>query len=417
MKNYVSIVKFAQIMCAVFSFGMVFGLSSAVEAASALTSDPATSATSSPFPTAVTNAQNGDAAPSVSNPGGAANLAAMPATPTELTPLSQPPPGIAIPAPPPVSALMPSSTTTSTAAIPPPPSSATLSTDAVQLATQAEQAAMQAQMQAESDQARRDREHIEKSYDRASNGLLPLNPDQIRQFMHRLEQTQDAAEPPSSGQPKGEVRVSTLPLDPGVDPPQINLAAGYITTITLVDASGAPWPILDVGVGGNFEVSPTTNGTHVIRVMPLTRFGSGDLSVLLRDLPTPIIFRLSAGGPSVDLRYDARIPKYGPNGKAPLIDHPKLEAGDSDMMMILENAPPREAKRLKISGLDARTMAWSLDSKVYVRTPLTLLSPAWDSSISSADGMKVYEIGDAPVLLMSDNGSMLRGRLVQEDNP
>ena len=86
------------------------------------------------------------------------------------------------------------------------------------------------------------------------------------------------------------------------------------------------------------------------------------------------------------------------------------------MMMILENAPPKGAKRIKISGLDARTMAWSVDSKVFVRTPLTLLSPAWNSSIASADGMRVYEIGDAPVLLMSDNGAMLRGRLIQEDD-
>jgi Putative outer membrane core complex of type IVb secretion len=51
-----------------------------------------------------------------------------------------------------------------------------------------------------------------------------------------------------------------------------------------------------------------------------------------------------------------------------------------------------------------------------VRTPLTLLSPAWNSSVSSADGMTVYEIGDAPVLLMSDNGAMIRARLLRDDD-
>jgi intracellular multiplication protein IcmK len=288
--------------------------------------------------------------------------------------------------------------------------------DATQLATQAEQAAMQAQAQKEEAEQKREKEHVIKSFDRASSGLLPLTPDQIRDFMHRVEITQEASVPPSSGPPKGKVSVNTLSLDPGIEPPQVNLAAGYVTTITVVDATGEPWPIMDVGVGGNFEVTPTQSGSHVVRLMPLSRYGTGNLSVLLKDLPTPVIFRLNVGDHTVDMRYDARIPKLGPNAKIPLIERPRLEAGDRDIIMILDNAPPSDAKRMKISGLDARTMAWSLNNKVFVRTPLTLLSPAWNASVSSADGMKVYEIGDAPVLLMSDNGAMIRGQLVREDD-
>ena len=150
--------------------------------------------------------------------------------------------------------------------------------------------------------------------------------------------------------------------------------------------------------------------------MPLTRFGNGNLSILLKDLPTPVIFRLAAGGPTVDMRYDTRIPKLGPNAKVPLISRPRLEAGDENIMLLLDNAPPSGAKRMKVSGVDERTMAWLLDQHVYVRTPLTLLSPAWDASVSAADGMTVYEIGDAPVLLMSDNGAMVRARLQREDD-
>jgi intracellular multiplication protein IcmK len=297
---------------------------------------------------------------------------------------------------------------------PPPPSAFT--NDPNQLAVQAQQAAQDAQAQADAEQMHKEQEHNVKSYDKASTGLLPLNPDQIRDFMRRLEQTQDAALPPSSGPPRGETRIATLSLDPGVDPPQVNLASGYVTTITIVDATGEPWPILDVGVGGNFEVSPTQAGTHVVRVMPLTRVGMGDLSVMLKDCPTPIIFRLSAGGPTVDLRYDARIGKLGPGAKPQIIARPRLEAGDETLTLILENAPPNSAKRLKVGGLDARTKAWSIGDKVYVRTPLTLLSPAWNASEASADGTMVYEIGDAPVLLMSDNGSMVRAQISRGDD-
>ncbi|MDR3425751.1 MAG: DotH/IcmK family type IV secretion protein [Alphaproteobacteria bacterium] len=298
--------------------------------------------------------------------------------------------------------------------IPSPPPPSAFSSDANQLAAQAEQAALQAQAQADADQHKRETEHNEKSYDKAATGLMPLSPDQVRDFMHRLEQTQNAAQMPYEGTPKGETRIATISLAPGVEPPQVNLASGYVTTIELVDVTGAPWPILDVGVGGNFEVSPTQAGSHVVRVMPLTRVGTGNLSILLKDLPTPVIFRLAAGGPTVDLLYDGRIGKVGPEAKPQIINRPRLEAGDDTLTMILENAPPPSAKRVKIGGLDARTKAWEIGDKVYVRTPLTLLSPAWNASEASGDGTTVYEIGNAPVLLLSDNGSMVRA-LISRD--
>ncbi len=302
--------------------------------------------------------------------------------------------------------------------IPSPPPASAFSTDPNDLAAQAELAAQQAQLNAETDFNKKEQEHIAKSFDRAASGLIPLSPDQIRAFMKKLQQTQEAAQMPYEGTPKGVTRISTLSLDPGTEPPLINLNSGFVTTISIVDATGEPWPILDVGVGGNFEVSPTqggSDGAHVIRIVPLTRVGTGDLSVLLKDLPTPVIFRLSSGGPTVDLRYDARIGRSGPHAKPQIISRPRLEAGDEALTLILENAPPESASRLKISGLDARSKAWAVGDKVYVRTPLTLLSPAWNASIASADGTSVYEIGSAPVLLMSDNGALVRAQILRDD--
>ena len=183
--------------------------------------------------------------------------------------------------------------------------SATLSTDAVKLATQAEQAALQAQAQAESEKAKRDREHIEKSYERAANGLLPLAPDQIRTFMHKLERTQEAAVPPSAGTPKGEVRIATLPLDPGVEPPVVNLDAGSRDDNQHARCYRASHGRSSMSaVGGNSRSGCRPRKAVISSVSwPLVRYGTGDLSVLLKDLPTPVIFRLSSGNTStVDLR-------------------------------------------------------------------------------------------------------------------
>jgi intracellular multiplication protein IcmK len=310
-----------------------------------------------------------------------------------------------------------SSSSVSGISIPTPPPPTQLSNDPNQLVLQAEQAALQAQAEADAAQAKRELEHNRKSFSRASTGLLPLSPDQVRGFMQHLQQTQEAAMPPFEGTPKGKVRIATISLDPGADAPLVHLAAGYVTTINILDATGEPWPILDVGVGGNFDISPTKVDTHIVRVMPLTRYSSGNISVLLKDLTTPIVFRLAADTTSdVDLRFDARVPKFGPGAKIPLVDHSRLEAGDETIMAFLQNLPPKDAKRVKIGGLDARTMAWSLGEHTYVRSPLTLLSPAWNASVNSADGMAVYEIGDAPVLLMSDNGAVVRAHISRDDD-
>lgn len=327
---------------------------------------------------------------------------------------SSPPPPLVVPVTPPGKTLNGASPTGPGGIelqVPQPPLGTT--TDPAQLERIAEEEAAKAAAQ----ESQRAEEHNQKSYQRAAGGLLPLSPDQVRDFMRRMEITQEAAQPPLAGPPKGEVKVVALSLEPGKEPPQVNLAAGYVTTIAIVDQTGEPWPILDVGVGGNFEVTPTQAGSHVVRVMPLTRLGMGNLSVMLKDLPTPVIFKLASGGSNFHMRFDAQVPKLGPNARIPLIERGRKGplAGDETISMILENAPPREAKRLKVGGVDARTMAWQLGERVYVRTPLSLLSPAWNASAASADGMTVYEIGDAPVLLMSDSGAMVRARLMRED--
>ncbi|HUY67721.1 MAG TPA: DotH/IcmK family type IV secretion protein [Alphaproteobacteria bacterium] len=356
-------------------------------------------------------AADGAAAPAASPPAFSSS-SSQPGSTLALQPGTIPKTG-AMPAIPPVS----NTQLENGMAIPPPPSANALAgtstnpNEARLLAQQAEEAAMEAEAEHQAEEEKHNRE----SYSRATNGLLPLSPGQIHGFMRRLEQSQQAAVPPSSGPPKGKVKLVTLSLSPGVNAPEIDLAAGYVTTITLVDATGAPWPILDAAVGGNFEVSPTAASTHVVRVMPLTRFAEGDLSLVLKQLSTPIIFRLKAGGPEVDLRYDARVPALGPNAKVPLISRPRLEAGDQNIVMILDDTPPAGAKRLKVNGVDPRTKAWELGDHVYVRTPLTLLSPAWNASVAAMDGTTVYEIGEAPVLLMSENGAMVRARIERED--
>jgi intracellular multiplication protein IcmK len=140
----------------------------------------------------------------------------------------------------------------------------------------------------------------------------------------------------------------------------------------------------------------------------------GNMSVQLLDLDTPVTFMLQTQLDVVQYRFDAQIPEYGPNAETPLMEGGldiSARAGDTTLLKILDGVPPASTKKLDVTGVDGRTSVYDVDGTIYVRTPLTMLSPGWNNSITSADGTKVYVIGQSPVLLLSDKGNMVRARV------
>lgn len=256
-----------------------------------------------------------------------------------------------------------------------------------------------------------------RAFDAAITGLLPLRDEDIRKLLETFDKTKQATEIPVHPYPEPEVVVETVPMDPGAKPLEIKVAGGHVTTLTMLDVSGAPWPIQDISWAGNFEIVQPDEGGHVLRITPTSDFAYGNLSMRMLKLKTPLTFTLKAHRDTVHYRFDARIPEYGPYAQAPLIDGGlTIAAGDSVLGAILDGVPPPEAEKLKVSGVDGRTRAYKYNAMTYVRTPLTLLSPGWSSSVSSADGMKVYTVSDAPVLILSDQGKMVRAYLGNQDN-
>lgn len=261
-----------------------------------------------------------------------------------------------------------------------------------------------------------EREIRERSFTAAITGLLPLNPGEIRKLLQRYDETQQAVEIPVYPYPQPEVAIETVSLDPGVRPPVIKLGVGHVTTLNVMDATGQPWPIHDISWAGNFEVLQPGEGSHVVRITPMSEFAYGNLSVRLVKMNTPVTFTLKTHRDSVQYRFDARIPEFGPFASAPLIEGGlSIVAGNPTINAILDGVPPEGAEKLVVSGVDGRTTAYNYNMMTYVRTPLTLLSPGWQHSVSSADGMNVYTLASAPVLLLSDRGRVVRARLSQKD--
>lgn len=259
-----------------------------------------------------------------------------------------------------------------------------------------------------------------EAFDAALQGLLPLRPDEIRTLLEHFDRTQESVEVPIYPNPKPEVAVQTIPLDPGTKPATIYVAYGHVTTLNMLDISGSPWPIDDLSWAGDFEVIETSNseGSHILRISPQSEFARGNMSIRMLGLKTPVIITLETSREIVHYRFDAIVPDYGPLADVPLIESALniSTSGNESLSNFLAGVAPGSAVRLNVSGVDGRTSAYRYNEQTYVRTPLTLLSPGWSRSVSSADGTHVYELSDAPVLLLSDNGRMVRARLSQRED-
>lgn len=256
-----------------------------------------------------------------------------------------------------------------------------------------------------------------RSFEAATTGLLPLRSNEIRQLLESYDKTQQAVETPLYPYPHPEVTVQTVSLDPGAVPPEMKVATGHVSTLNIMDITGSPWPIQDVSWAGNFEIVEPESGGSVIRVTPMSEFAYGNMSIRLVGLTTPVTFMLKTHRDAVQYRFDARIAEYGPNAKTPVMQGsmPMVSVGDPAMGAILDGTSPEGAERLTVEGVDGRTTAYKLGKMTYVRTPLTMLSPGWSSSVSSGDGMNVYQMRNSPVLLLSDEGRVVRARLGEGD--
>lgn len=257
-------------------------------------------------------------------------------------------------------------------------------------------------------------EEIRKSaFDAALQGLMPLRPEEVRMLLERYDRTQESVKTPIYPPPKPLSVVETLALDPGSEPSLIKTGLGHITTINFIDLTGRPWPVETISWAGEFEIMQSgqskDGGQNIIRITPRNEYARGNMSVKMIGLDTPIIIMLEVNRDEVHYRFDATVPKNGPQAEIPIIDQGiTLAAGRADMSSLLQGVVPSSAKKMTVSGVDGRTSAYDYNGMTYLRTPLTLLSPGWSSSVASSDGMRVYELQTTPIVLLSEKGKMVR---------
>jgi intracellular multiplication protein IcmK len=237
--------------------------------------------------------------------------------------------------------------------------------------------------------------------------LFPLNPERIVKLREKFNENELAKTQSAGTPPKPTATSQFVNLSPGSTPPVIRLSQGFVSSLVFLDSTGAPWPIsaYDLGDPSAFNIQwDKISNTMMIQSNKLYTYGN--LAVRLQGLNTPVMLTLIPGQKAVDYRVDLRIQGYGPNAKNMPMEEGLPPSASDVLLHVLDGVPPGGSTRLVVSGGDAR--AWLLQGKMFVRTNLTILSPGWIGSMTSADGMHAYEMQKSPVLLVSWHGKVMQ---------
>lgn len=247
----------------------------------------------------------------------------------------------------------------------------------------------------------------EIAFDNVKEQLFPLSPEQTIKLKKRYHDDEYAKATEPDTPPKPTATSQFVNLSPGSTPPVIRLSQGFVSSLVFLDSTGAPWPITayDLGDPDAFNIQwDKVSNTLMIQASKLYTYGN--LAIRLKGLNTPVMLTLIPGQKAVDYRVDLRVQGFGPNAKQMPMGA-NLPPSASDVLLhVLDGVPPNGSTRLTVSGGDAT--GWLLNDRMFIRTNLTILSPAWIASMTSADGTHAYEMRKSPVLLVSWHGKVMQ---------
>lgn len=266
-------------------------------------------------------------------------------------------------------------------------------------------AAMEAAASAKKAQQQKSIEELkrEQAFNSLMEEVMPMSPDQIIKMHKYYDLTLQAKATPPVAPPLPQFTSTVVNLEPGSSAPVIRLAAGFVTSVLFVDSTGAPWPITAFSIGDpqNFNIQWDQKG-NTLFIQSLKVYGHGNMAVRLWGLDTPVMLTLVSGQRIVDFRVDLQVGGRGPDAKPPVVDTTFSSNVNPLLMNILDGIPPKGSIKLNVSG--GMGDAWLNDNKIFFRTKLTVLSPAWVSTVSSPDGTHVYELMLTPYIVATQNG-------------
>lgn len=245
----------------------------------------------------------------------------------------------------------------------------------------------------------------------------PMSAEQVRELMQELYRRNMATRENFTNRPPARAVTSlhTLDLSPGATPPVVRVAVGQGSVLSFADAAGRPWEIVDnINFNGNaFDVRLI--GPHLYTIA-LREPSAANISIVLKDLPRPIVITAVPAQNEVDYLVEFTVPRFlggqpPANALVTAADPSAPVFNAQTLLGYLYRTPPRDAVPLRVEGLPG-VQAWqSSPNTMVLRTDGMVMLPAWLRRHVSTDGMAVYEVPLSPVVSISQNGQVHRGAL------
>lgn len=250
-------------------------------------------------------------------------------------------------------------------------------------------------------------------FNEAMKVVAPFAPSQIREMRGSLEETRKAkAYEPVRAIP--QISSVSVDLSPGASIPVLRVMPGEISNLVVLDSTGAPWPLIAAPKISKPEIftAEWLKDSHIVVVSTISAYDSGNLTVFLKGSPTPVVIKLVTGEPdgeneksrTVDARLDMRVPGRGPNAKEALMGPGKIALYDETLQAFLDGIPPKDARLVEPHGdVPSHTKVWQYNGDIFVRTQQDIQT-AFDQSLASGDGTKVYRLPATPFITLSQMG-------------
>lgn len=242
---------------------------------------------------------------------------------------------------------------------------------------------------------------------------VPMTAEELTRLMRALYERQRAGTQNVTGSPpaKPVTSVETLDLSPGAVPPVIRLALGQGATLSFSDAAGRPWPIVDNLNFNGRAFDGQLLGPHLYAVTLKSR-EPANITIVLKDLPRPIVITALPAGEETDYLKEYTVPKFlGGQPPAAVASSSKegaLSFNSPELINYLYRTPPKAAKALNIVGLPG-VMGWQTSAtKMVIRTSGQVVIPAFSRRHAATDGVAVYEVPLSPIVSITEGGALHR---------
>ncbi len=253
----------------------------------------------------------------------------------------------------------------------------------------------------------------DRQLQRSLKQIRPLEPEQIQRAKQRERESRQAIEE----RPQAELVTSSkiLRLQPGAKPAVIRVAPGYVSSVVILDRSGAPWPVTSASLGSSdgFAVSQPDTGKHnILQVSAKKQNQDSNISLTLENHATPVVMRITTDPNEASSLTSFRADQLGPNAHPEPVGPAVEPTASSTIMAFLDGVPPQSAQRVVVHGAKGRDIhVWRYNQSLYVRTRLAAVWPAWSEVSNGVGGLRVYKMRPVSQLMMSMSGEIVTLRL------